>query len=294
LAAGLKFPLPACDAVNVQVPLPLVIVTVLPEIVQAPVAAMVTVRPDVEVAVAVNVVLIAAEDGEAGNIIVWAANAAPTVCTTLVAALKFPLPACEAVSVQVPVPLVIVTVLPEIEQAPVAPMVTARPEDDVAAVVNVVLNAAEAGEAGNAIVCVASAAAIVCTMLVAGPKFPLPACEAVSVQVPVPLVIVTVLPEIVQTPVAAMVTGRPEDDVAVAVNVVLNAAEDGEAGNVIAWVTSFTVSVKLCVEVPVLFVAVNMTVELTAVVGVPLRIPVSLFIVIPFGNAPVSVNFGAG
>jgi hypothetical protein len=41
------------------------------------------------------------------------------------------------------------------------------------------------------------------------------------VQLPVPLVMVTVLPEIVQTPVAAMVTVRPGDDVAVAVKVVL-------------------------------------------------------------------------
>jgi nitrogen regulatory protein PII len=280
----------------VQVPVPLVIVTVLPEIVQAPVAAIVTVRPDVDVAVAVNVVLIAAETGEAGNVIVWAANAAATVCTTLVAALKFPLPACEADSVQVPVPLVIVTVVPEIEQAPAAAIVTVRPEDDVAAAVNVVLNAAEAGEAGNVIVCVASAAAIVCTTLVAGPKFPLPACEAVSVQVPVPLVIVTMLPEIVQTPVAAMVTGRPDDDVAVAVNVVLNAAEAGEAGNVIVWVASFTVRVKPCVVVPVLFVAEKLMgkVPLVPGAGVPPRMPVSLFIVIPFGNGPLSVSFGAG
>jgi nitrogen regulatory protein PII len=268
---------------------------VLPEIEQAPVAAMATVRPEDDVAVAVNVVLIAAETGEAGNVIVWAAIAAATVCTTLVAALKFPLPAWDAVNVQLPVPLVIVTVLPEIEHAPVAAMVTARPEDDVAAAVNVVLNAAEAGEAGNAIVCVASAAAIVCTTLVAGPKFPLPACEAVSVQVPVPLVIVTVLPEILQTPVAAMVTGRPDDDVAVAVNVVLNAAEAGEAGNVIVWAASFTVRVKLCVVVPVLFVAMKLMGKLLLVpVGVPPRMPVSLFIVIPFGNGPLSVSFGAG
>jgi nitrogen regulatory protein PII len=278
------------------VPVPLVIVTVLPEIVHAPVAAMATVRPEDDVAVAVNVVLIAAETGEAGNVIVWAANAAPTVCTTLVAALKFPLPAWDAVNVQLPVPLVIVTVLPEIEHAPVAAMVTARPEDDVAAAVNVVLNAAEAGEAGNVIVCVASAAAIVCTTLVAGPKFPLPACEAVSVQVPVPLVIVTVLPEIVQTPVAAMVTGRPDDDVAVAVNVVLNAAEAGEAGNVIVWVASFTVRVKPCVALPVLFVAMKLMGNMPLVpgAGVPPRMPVSLLMVSPFGNVPDSVSVGAG
>jgi hypothetical protein len=75
--------------------------------------------------------------------------------------------------------------------------------------------------AGNVIVCVANAAVTVCTTLVAGPKFALPACDAVNVHVPVPLVIVTVLPEIVQTPVAAIVTVRPEDDVAVAVKVVL-------------------------------------------------------------------------
>jgi hypothetical protein len=38
---------------------------------------------------------------------------------------------------------------------------------------------------------------------------------------PVPLVMVTVPLEIVQDPVAAIVTVRPEDDVAVAVKVVL-------------------------------------------------------------------------
>ena len=47
--------LPACDAVNVHVPVPLVIVTVLPDIVHAPLAAMVTARPEVEDALTANV-----------------------------------------------------------------------------------------------------------------------------------------------------------------------------------------------------------------------------------------------
>ena len=60
-----------------------------------------------------------------------------------------------------------------------------------------------------------------CTTLVAGPKFELPIWDAVNVHVPVPLVMVTVPLEIEQDPVAAIVTVRPEDDVAVAVKVVL-------------------------------------------------------------------------
>ena len=49
----------------------------------------------------------------------------------------------------------------------------------------------------------------------------MPAWDAVNTQMTVPLVMVTVLPIIEQPPVAAMVTGRPEDDVAAAAKVVL-------------------------------------------------------------------------
>jgi hypothetical protein len=79
--------LPACDAVSVQVPVPLVIVTVPLEMVQTPDAAIVTVRPEVEVALTANVELYAAGDAGAANVIVWVAIAAVTVRTTFVAAL---------------------------------------------------------------------------------------------------------------------------------------------------------------------------------------------------------------
>jgi hypothetical protein len=102
--------------------------------------------------------------------------------------------------------------------------------------------------------------------------------------------------EMLQTPEAPMVTARPEVDVALTANVVLYAAGDAGAGNVIVWLVSFTVSAKFCVVVPVLFVAVKLIGKLPLVpgVGVPPRIPVRLFMVIPLGSAPLSVNFGAG
>ena len=65
----------------------------------------------------------------------WAA----TCCTTAGAALKSTLPACVAVSVQFPVPLVIFTVAPESEHAPLATIVTVRPDVDVAETEKVVL-----------------------------------------------------------------------------------------------------------------------------------------------------------
>jgi hypothetical protein len=60
-----------------------------------------------------------------------------------------------------------------------------------------------------------------------------PACVAVTTHVPVPLVIVTVFPEIVQTPETPTVTVSPEVDDADAVNWLLFAAVDGTPLNVI-------------------------------------------------------------
>src|SRR5271154_4294328 len=115
---------------------------------QTPDAAIVTVRPEVEVALTANVELYAAGDAGAANVIVWLTSAAVTVRTTFAAALESALPACDAVNVQVPVPLVIVTVPLEMLQTPDAAIVTARPEVDVALTANVVLYAA--GDAGAA------------------------------------------------------------------------------------------------------------------------------------------------
>jgi hypothetical protein len=71
----------------VHVPLPLVIVTVPPEIEQTPDAAIVTVSPEVDVALTANEVLYAAGDAGAGNVIVWLAVVAVIVRTTFAAAL---------------------------------------------------------------------------------------------------------------------------------------------------------------------------------------------------------------
>src|SRR5271156_7023688 len=114
-------------------------VTVPLEMLQTPDAVIVTVRPEVDVALAAKVVLYAAGEAGAGNVIVWAVSAAVTVRTTLVAALYVALPACDAVSAQVPVPLVMVTVPFEMLQTPVAAIVTVRPEVDVALTAKVVL-----------------------------------------------------------------------------------------------------------------------------------------------------------
>jgi hypothetical protein len=74
-SAGLKLAFPDCEAVNVQAPVPLVIVTVLPEIVQTPDAETPTARPELAVALTGKVELYGA--GEAGwsNVIVWFAVA---------------------------------------------------------------------------------------------------------------------------------------------------------------------------------------------------------------------------
>ena len=68
---------------------------------------------------------------------------------------------------QVPVPLVIVTVVPLIEQAPVAPKVTARPEVDEPVTVNVAPKAAVAGAPVNVIVCVVLLAVVLLLTCVA-------------------------------------------------------------------------------------------------------------------------------
>ena len=62
--------LPAWSAVKPQVPLPLVIVTVFPEIEQAPLAARATVSPEVELAVMPKVLLYAAEAGAPAKVMV--------------------------------------------------------------------------------------------------------------------------------------------------------------------------------------------------------------------------------
>jgi hypothetical protein len=75
------------------VPEPVVIVTTAPEFVQAPDEVTVTASPELADAATVNVLPKAADAGAPVNVIVWVAIAAATLWTTLVAALKFALPA---------------------------------------------------------------------------------------------------------------------------------------------------------------------------------------------------------
>src|SRR5258706_236937 len=84
--AGLKLLLPACDAVTVHVPV-VVIVTVLPDMVQLPVAEKPTSRPDEAVALNVKGGSLVVLLGSWLNAIVWLAFAMLNVCGTLVAAL---------------------------------------------------------------------------------------------------------------------------------------------------------------------------------------------------------------
>jgi len=71
----------------------------------------------------------------------------------------------------------------------------------------------------------------------------LPACEAVSVQTPVPLLMVTVLPDIVHAPAGVTATARPELAVGATANEVLYTAGLTGAGKVIVWSALFTCKV---------------------------------------------------
>src|SRR5579864_7409780 len=118
-----------------QVPLAFVTLTWLPDTEQpfdAPalnVSAPVPLPPE-EVTVT-GVPLYVRLEGPVTVSVACVARAAFTMRITLVAALKLVLPACEAVSVQAVVPLVMVTVPLLIEQPPVAITPTVRPESDV-------------------------------------------------------------------------------------------------------------------------------------------------------------------
>ena len=77
---------------------------------------------------------------------------------------------------------------------------------------------------------------------------------------PEPLVIVTVLPTRVQTPVGVTVTGKPEEAVGLILNDVPYWAEPG-ALNVIVWFRLITFKVKFCVAfgaIPLLAVTLKL------------------------------------
>ena len=80
-----------------------------------------------------------------------------------------PLPPCVAVSTQVPVPVVMVTVEPAIVHAPLAPtLATNDGTEELAVAVNVELYGEEAGSAPNESACVALAAVTALAISTAG------------------------------------------------------------------------------------------------------------------------------
>jgi len=128
--AALKLLLPACDAVIVQLPVP-VIVTVLPDTVQLPEAEKLTGNPDEAVALTVKGGSLVVLSASGLNVIVWLAFAIVNVCGTEAAAVKLASPAWDAVIVQDPA-AVIVTVVAAIVQLPLALKLTVSPDDAVA------------------------------------------------------------------------------------------------------------------------------------------------------------------
>jgi hypothetical protein len=160
-----------------------------------------------------------------------------------------PLPACEAVTVHEPAPVIVIVdpFVPELEQLPVAANVTAFPEaPPVAETVNGASPNVLAGRAANVIDWEALVAVVVSVTCGAALKLALPAWSYLTVQTPVPLVIVKVAPEFVHDPELLYETGNPELAVAATVNCVLNAALAG------AWVVTVIVWVWLAVTVNVL------------------------------------------
>ena len=74
-------------AVKLQLPVPLVMVTVVPAIEQAPLAPSVAANPDVAVAVTAKVPLNAADTGAPVKVMVWFALLAVVLCVACGAAL---------------------------------------------------------------------------------------------------------------------------------------------------------------------------------------------------------------
>src|SRR5947209_4448560 len=103
-AAAVKFVSPACEAVIVHGPAP-VIWTVAPLTLQLPLAPKLTVRLELAVALTVKSASPKVLPASTPKLMVWACWPMENVCGTSVAALKLPLPPWEAVMVQEPAPV---------------------------------------------------------------------------------------------------------------------------------------------------------------------------------------------
>src|SRR5262245_45324140 len=170
----------------VQVPAP-VRWTVEPLTGQEPPAAKLTARPEEAVALTVKSGSPTSLLGRAANVMVWLALAMLNVCTTSGAALKLASPIWVAVTEHEPAAVIWTVVEPVPLQFPVMRNPTARPEvlepDTVKSGSPKVLS----GRAPNEMVWSAIAMLNDRGTSAAGLKLPLPACDAVMVQEPAPL-----------------------------------------------------------------------------------------------------------
>ena len=123
----MKFAPPAWSYRTEHVPVPLVIVNVDPVFEQAPELENVTAPAGAVAATEKPEPKMADSGACVETLIVWAAFWALTTSTTCGAALKAALPAWSNLTEHVPVPLVIVNIAPEFEQAPALENVTAPP-----------------------------------------------------------------------------------------------------------------------------------------------------------------------
>jgi hypothetical protein len=206
---------------------------VLPETVQLPTAEKLTDKRELAVALTVKSGSLKVLSASAPNAIVWIALATVNDRSTEVAALLLLSPACDAVMVQGPAP-VMCTVLPLTVQLPAAEKLTDKPELAVALTVKSDSPNFLPVSVPNVMVWFAMATVNDWSTEVAALLLLSPACDAVMVQGPAP-VMCTVLPLTVQLPVAEKLTDKPELAVALTVKSGSPKVLPASAANVIVW-----------------------------------------------------------
>ncbi len=246
--ALLKFALPACVAVSAQLPVPTMVkVATLTVHTNGVVLAYVNaVKPLVAVAVSVLDATPKTTGVAAAKVTVWLAALTTTVALAD-ALLKFALPACVAVSAQLPEPTM-VNVLPATVHTNGVVLAKVNAVKPLVAVAVSVLDATPKTTGVAAAKVTVWLAALTTTVALAEAllKFALPACVAVSAQLPPP-VMVSVAPLTVQMVGAEVVANvnavKPLVAVAVSVLDATPKTTGVEGAKVTVWLAGFTAKV---------------------------------------------------
>src|SRR5215831_2043839 len=216
-AAAAKSALPACEALRLTIPAPLIVT--VPALIDAGPDnnSKATGKLDDELAWSVKGASPKVRSGGAAKVIVWPEAFTANVRSTFAAASKLPSPACVALTVTLPVPLR-VTVFPFTDAGPESSSnETGRLEDAFAVSAKGASPKARSAKA-KVIVWPAFLTVKLRSTLAALSKLLSPACMALTVTLPAPL-IVSVLPLIVAGPDSnSNETGRFEDAVALNAN----------------------------------------------------------------------------